>query len=312
MDCKRCYGHLDAFPKPYLMDFEMLKKCTELFLSQVPPHGGDIIFFGGEPLVNWPLIEKYLPWFRDLGAPDNIQHLLTTNGLALSRERIDFLVEHRVKPISLSLDGDYSVYRETRDIPKEQYDHIVSMIQYGLSIDPNLVVPFCVLKRKHIPAAYDILSHIVSLGARIIDLYRDLYEEWTEEERTEFVKQVNAVIVEHGVIIQPYCESIFDCRTCYAPSIMVYPNGDIYDSCYTMASVLRGKGVITEEDCQVLYMGNVATVDGLYLDVEKKRQLIRPHMECYLVDEDVHVTWQRLYEGTDIEEPSFFRVTQMV
>ena len=43
MRCKRCYGHLDAFQKPYLMDFDTLRKCTELFLSQVPPRGGDII-----------------------------------------------------------------------------------------------------------------------------------------------------------------------------------------------------------------------------------------------------------------------------
>lgn len=311
MSCKRCYGHLDTFQTTKLMDLDTAKKSTEIFLSQIPPTGGDIILFGGEPLLNWKVIKEYIPWFRSLDTPANIQPLLCTNGLLLSKGIIDFLVRYNVRPISLSLDGDYSIYKTTREISKKQYDHIISIMKYALSIDPYFIVPFCVLKKENISAAYDILSYLVSLGAKIINLYRDLSEDWTEEDRSELVKQANAVISKYGIVIQPFTESIFDCKTCYSPGIMIYPNGDIYDSCYTTASVLRDRGLISEEECQVMYMGNVDSFNGFYLDIEKKRQIIRQHMDCYLIHEDIYVAIKRLQEGMNIDQPSF-RVMEMV
>jgi hypothetical protein len=86
---------------------------------------------------------------------------------------------------------------------------------------------------------------------------------------------------------------------------MIYPNGDIYDSCYCMASTLRDRGKITEDECQVLYMGNVDSVHGLYLDVEKKRTLMRTHLDCRLIHDDIYVATKRLYENTGLAIPHF-------
>lgn len=313
MGCKRCYGHLDgsSATAASFMDFDTIKKSTEMFLSQLPQSGGDIILYGGEPLLNWGLIEKYIPWYKSLGTAENIQLLICTNGLLLSPEKIDFIFHNNIRPISLSIDGDYSLYKEIRGISKDQYDHIISMVKYALDIDPLLVVPFCVLKKENIPRTYDILSYIVSLGAKVINLYRDLFEDWTQDDRNELVKHVNNIVIEYGVMVQPFCESIFDCRTCYAPSVMIYPNGDIYDACFSMMNVLRQKGLVSEDDCQVLYMGNLADSRGLYLDVEKKRQIIRRHMDCYLVHEDIYTAVNLMQKGSNMDMPAF-RVMEMI
>jgi sulfatase maturation enzyme AslB (radical SAM superfamily) len=312
MKCSRCYQHLDAFSAPYFMDFDTARRSAELVLSQLPPGGGDIMFFGGEPLLNWALMQEFILWWSGLGTPENVRLLTITNGLALSKEKIDFLARHDISPITLSLDGDYATHSQTRPISQIQYDHIISMMQYGLAFDPLFVIPYCVLRKENIPAAYDILSYIASLGARTIDLGRDLFENWTDQDRAEVVKQANAVTARYGVIVQPFTESIFDCVTCYAPSIMIYPNGDIYDSCYTVASVLRHQGLITEEDCQVMYMGNVHAVDGFYVDLEKKRELIRPLIYCPVVHDDIFVAMDRLQEGTSTEHQPRFRVMEVL
>lgn len=312
MACSRCYGHLDTFAAPPFMDLDTAKRAAELFLAQIPPSGGDFLFFGGEPLLNWGLMEAFIPWFGSLGAPANVRLITVTNGLALSKEKIDFLARHDVMPICLSLDGDYATHTATRPINRQQYDHIVAMMQYALALNPLFVSPYCVLKKENIPATYDILSYIVSLGARYIDLGRDLTEDWTEADRAQVAAQANAVIAEHGVTIQPFTESIFDCTTCYAPSVMVYPNGDIYDACYTVSSVLRYQDLVTEEASRaVMYMGNVHTDDGFYTDVEKKRAFIKPHINCPLIHEDIDIAVARLLQGADTVERPQFRVMDM-
>ena len=311
MNCERCYGHLDGFRAPYFMDFDTIRKAVEFFLSQLPATGGDIILYGGEPLLNWGLIEEFCPWFEDLETPGNVQVLLCTNGLLLTEEKIDYLARYKVRPISLSLDGDYSIYKEVRPIGEDQYNHILAMMRYALRLDPSFIVPFCVMKRKNIPRAYDILSYIASFGVRNINLYRDLMEDWTEEDREVLVERAKAVMERYNIIIQPFCESIFDCRNCYTPSVMIYPNGDIYDACYSMACVLRQKGLVTEEECRVMCMGNLSDVDELSIDLDRKKRIIRRHLDCYLVHEDIYQAIERLRIG-DITDNPPFRVMEMI
>jgi sulfatase maturation enzyme AslB (radical SAM superfamily) len=269
------------------------------------------MFFGGEPLMNWELMEEFIPWFHGLGVLSKVALFTITNGIALSKERIDFLALFNVRPITVSLNGDFPIHSAIKGVTREEFDHIVSMIRYGLQIDPGFVVPHCVLQRECIPRTYEILSFLGSLGARWINLGRDLLEDWDEADRAQVAKQVNSFIRATGVTVQPLSESIFDCTTCYAPSIMIYPNGDIYDSCYCMASTLRDRGKITEEECQVMYMGNVDSVDGLYIDIEKKQALMRKHMDCRLIHDDIYVATETLYKDTVIAMP-YFRVMDLL
>jgi uncharacterized protein len=61
-----------------------------------------ISYFGGEPLLNWPIIEYSLPKFK--ADPRCHSIVIITNGLELNEKRVKYLKEHNVN-ISLSFDG---------------------------------------------------------------------------------------------------------------------------------------------------------------------------------------------------------------
>jgi hypothetical protein len=137
-------------------------------------------------------------------------------------------------------------------------------------------------------------------------------EDWTEEDRASVLEQVNRVIAEHGVIVQPFTESIFDCQTCYAPAVMVYPDGAMYDSCFTVASVLRMRGLVSEEQArEAMYMGNVHQTDGFYMDVERKRALMKAHIDCPIMHGDIDVAVDRMVQGVGTVQRPHFRVMEV-
>ena len=65
----------------------------------------DVGFYGGEPLLNFALIEESVGYLKNLGVTDrNIGFSMTTNGL-LIKEHIDFLVRQDFH-LFVSIDGD--------------------------------------------------------------------------------------------------------------------------------------------------------------------------------------------------------------
>jgi MoaA/NifB/PqqE/SkfB family radical SAM enzyme len=304
--CHHCYGHLDQYAGRQMMDLETAKKAARFFLANITEEaGGDLMFFGGEPLLNWELMKGFIPWFNGQHNRKNIFLFTITNGIALSPEIIDFHVAHGIRPITVSLNGDYPVHNPVKHMPESEFKHLLSMIRYGVGLDPGLIVPHCILSKKNIPIAYDILSFIASLGTRWINLARDLYEDWDDADRTEAARQANRVIRETGVVIQPFTEGIFDCTTCYAPSVMVYPNGDVVDACLCMGSILRDRGLITADEVKNLTYGNLDTVDRLVADIPAKKLMIRKHMDCHLFHENINSSIELLYDGVTGERPRF-------
>jgi uncharacterized protein len=82
---------------------------AEQALDHLMEHGDDkvhVTFFGGEPLLNWPVlrhaVEVGLEKAKACGK--RITFSFTTNGSLLTEERVDWLAAHRVG-VSVSLDG---------------------------------------------------------------------------------------------------------------------------------------------------------------------------------------------------------------
>lgn len=75
-------------------------------------------FFGGEPLLNWPLIRHLLEYAvaRADQAGQKPRFALTTNGIALSPEMARFLNRHAVRVV-VSLDGPLSIHDALRPLP---------------------------------------------------------------------------------------------------------------------------------------------------------------------------------------------------
>ena len=80
-------------------------------LSNSPKLKGTINFFGGEPLLRYYDIIEPLVLIVEKDYPDCFNFGITTNGVLLDKEKIDFLYEHNIIPL-LSMDGD----KETQDL----------------------------------------------------------------------------------------------------------------------------------------------------------------------------------------------------
>lgn len=83
------------------IDGELMILKFEEVRKEYPDERIRIDFFGGEPLIQFDLIQYIIERTKDDG---NIEYFMPTNGLLLDEEKLDYLQENKVQ-ISLSFDG---------------------------------------------------------------------------------------------------------------------------------------------------------------------------------------------------------------
>ena len=71
-----------------------------------------LVFYGGEPLLNFKLIKNLVSYADDL-SKNKFKYSFTTNAVSLSSDKFDFLVEHNFK-ITISIDGPKNVHDSRR------------------------------------------------------------------------------------------------------------------------------------------------------------------------------------------------------
>jgi len=112
MSCKYCFGDKGAFEGVRsLLSLETGKKAIDFLLY----HSGtrrnlEIDFFGGEPLMNFEVVKNLVEYGRaaEKEYGKNIRFTITTNGLLLDDEKIDYINEN-MDNVILSIDGRPSV-----------------------------------------------------------------------------------------------------------------------------------------------------------------------------------------------------------
>ncbi|MGD8238129.1 MAG: SPASM domain-containing protein [Armatimonadota bacterium] len=115
-DCNhRCDYCFVRSKRPERMTWETAKATVDFFLKQPGPprdNGYQILFFGGEPLLEFDLIRQivdYTEWLQErTGVP--FRYSMTTNGTLLTEGMCSFFRSHRIAYL-LSIDGD----KETHD-----------------------------------------------------------------------------------------------------------------------------------------------------------------------------------------------------
>lgn len=125
--CKYCgygelYGDFDERKKK-MLDFDLAKKVID-FLNETWTHSKQhftkknlfLSFYGGEPLMNMPFIQKVINYVECLGVTNRtIQYSMTSNAMLLDRY-MDYLAEKKFH-LLISLDGNEhnNGYRVTMD-----------------------------------------------------------------------------------------------------------------------------------------------------------------------------------------------------
>ncbi len=115
--CRYCYKEDLAVPaEGKRMGMDVAARSVDLLLSQGEqrPRVG-IVFFGGEPLSNMPLIRQVVDYAEAKAAAlgKTIDFSLTTNATLLTEELIEYFDAHRFG-LSVSIDGPQAVHDRNR------------------------------------------------------------------------------------------------------------------------------------------------------------------------------------------------------
>ena len=122
---------------PKKMTLECAKKAIDYFMQIVsdskeytPDQQPIISFYGGEVLLEYEMIKEIVKYVRTLDT--KVIFAFTTNGTLLTKEKINFFVEHNFM-ISISLDGPKDINDKNRVFPNEKgsfevvYSNILSL-----------------------------------------------------------------------------------------------------------------------------------------------------------------------------------------
>ncbi len=117
--CRYCFASTGDFgQKRELMSFSTAKKAIDLLVSLSGPRRNlEVDFFGGEPLMNFDVVKQTVEYARSLeqAAGKNFRFTITTNGLALTDDRIAY-INREMSNVVLSLDGRQEINDRMRPL----------------------------------------------------------------------------------------------------------------------------------------------------------------------------------------------------
>jgi uncharacterized protein len=116
LGCRYCFNRRDSHDQSLShMTPEVGKKAVDFLLQSEGGHFREIDFFGGEPLLNFPLVREIVEYARERtrSRGKEFSFTLTTNATLLDERSISFLNSEDINVI-LSLDGRPEVHDRMR------------------------------------------------------------------------------------------------------------------------------------------------------------------------------------------------------
>lgn len=184
LSCSYCY----VSKNPSTMSLETAGKSLDFIFHHAPPESRiEIGFFGGEPLLEFSLLQRICRLLADHPRydPRRVSLTLTTNGTIFSPEIADFLKSHRFK-VCVSCDGlpqVQNLMRRTADgkDTAEAVEETLVAAQQALS--PVLVnAVFHPQTFRFLP---ETLDYLAGLGLRYLYFNPDYSAAWTPQEAAE-------------------------------------------------------------------------------------------------------------------------------
>lgn len=128
--CEYCFASQGDFEGTRsIMDLETGKKALDFLVENSGNRRNlEVDFFGGEPLMNFDVVKELVHYGREIEKEHNknFRFTITTNGVLLDDDKIDFINEH-MSNVVLSLDGRREVNDRMRPTVSGEgsYDIIV-------------------------------------------------------------------------------------------------------------------------------------------------------------------------------------------
>ena len=174
LKCKYCYGEGGTYggPRKY-MDKKIAEKAVDFLIKE----SGEIsecviIFFGGEPLLNFELIKHVILYARETGKKygKKVRFSMTTNGTLLTDEVISYLNREKIG-VLISMDGYEKIQDRMRPFRngKGSYKSIVPKAQKFISSRRGRVSVRATFTREDLHLL-SITKHLTDLGFGVVHL----------------------------------------------------------------------------------------------------------------------------------------------
>lgn len=135
LGCKYCFAEEGEYHGSRgLMSAEVGKRALDFLIENSGSRRNlEVDFFGGEPTMNWKVVKELVEYGRkrEKEANKNFRFTLTTNGILLNEEIMDFS-DREMANVVMSLDGRKEVndrMRPFRNSTKGSYDTLVPKFQ---------------------------------------------------------------------------------------------------------------------------------------------------------------------------------------
>lgn len=195
MDCGYCFVKKTG----ECMKAEVARKGID-FLIHSPGVNKLLALYGGEPFMEFHLIKEMTLYARELAqsTKKNCTISICTNLAVLTDEQIDFIKKYDLK-ITVSLVGPETIHDTYRYFIKGTgtYKKVINNFRRLADCVPkqNLTISYVVLPSvSHL--IFDNFIFLLNLGLSNnfnLEIIQD-FEEWTEEDQINFVKQFDKII----------------------------------------------------------------------------------------------------------------------
>ena len=227
-------------------------ECTGFFLPFLAKEYF-LGFYGGEPLLTFPLIEKIVSFLkaRDRKHKKTATFSITTNGYLLTDEIIRFLSENSFH-IVLSYDG----ILQDKQRKERSSIRIISLIEKLLRTSNIRLEINSVFTPKSVSQFSESLRSIVNLGVHNIRYSLSYNEPWDKVSTTIFEKELNKLSLwlqkQHNAKVdipiinfrENKKKGIFQCAA-GKDRLTITPKGEIW-GCFLFADYFRQKSGILE------------------------------------------------------------------
>lgn len=284
--CRYCYAG-QKFRRA--MSWEVARRGIELGLSDRSPWM-DLAFFGGEPLLEFPLLQRALAYAREMAAPQatKVRPQVTTNGTMLTDEVADYLASENFY-VGVSVDGCREAHDATRKLcdGRSSFDAVVAGLDRALAHRLRMEV-IAVVDPANVRWLAKSVAFLADRGVPRIAVNPNFQADWTGEARAEFERQVDLVADDYvrrhrdgrpswinfidGKIITRLKRG-FSCRDRCGfgtREIAVAPSGNLYPC----------ERLVGEDTDEAVRMGNV--FDGIDLEKQERyrREVGNTDPEC--------------------------------
>lgn len=139
--CRYCFAGQGPFGGDRsLMSLDIGKKALDFLLAKSEGRKHvEVDFFGGEPLLNFPVVQELVSYGREKAAAlgKEIKYTLTTNAVLLDEKTQQYLADNNINVV-LSLDGRQNVHDRMRPTPggKGSYQRVLENIKSMVSKNP--------------------------------------------------------------------------------------------------------------------------------------------------------------------------------